>query len=62
MDKKRFLKKIGYLLGSFLLLLPVLVFAFETKFPQIPGVPIPTDLSSFINYLYYLLLVVGVII
>jgi len=59
MDKKRFLKKTGYLIGTFLLLFPVLAFAFETKFPAIPGVPSPTNLLSFINYLYYFLLVVG---
>ncbi|MBU4351175.1 hypothetical protein L6250_03420 [Candidatus Parcubacteria bacterium] len=59
MDKKRFLKKVGYLFGAFLLLLPILAFAFETKFPVIPGVPSPSDFTSFVNYLYYFLLIVG---
>ncbi len=59
MDKKRFLKNIGFLLASSILALPILALAFETKFPVIPGVPSPSDLLSFINYLYYFLLIVG---
>ena len=45
-----------------ILALPTLVFAFEINYPIIPGAPSPTDFSSFVNYLYYFLLIVGAMV